>query len=73
MRQVGSGGHQIALGVSNTFLLREDGALIFIGAGPEDESDEVLAILRENDVLPSDLDRILVTHAHQDHAAACGS
>lgn len=68
MQEVCPGLNQIALGVSNTFLLQEDDALILIDAGPEDESDALLSTLREGDLSPSEIDHVLVTHAHQDHA-----
>lgn len=68
MKEICPGLHQIALGVSNTFLLRENETVILVDTGPEDGSDELLATLREDGVAPSEIDHILVTHAHQDHA-----
>lgn len=68
MQEICPGLHQIALGVSNLFLLSDDDTLTLIDTGPEDESEELLSTLQENDVPPSEIDHILVTHAHQDHA-----
>jgi len=68
MKTICSGLHQISLGTAHVFLLCAHGDLVLIDAGPEDMSDDLLSTLRREGVVLSDLDHIVVTHSHQDHA-----
>ena len=68
MKKICPGLHQLSLGVAHAFLLCNHGDLVLIDAGPEDESDDLLSILRTEGVVLSDIDHVVVTHSHQDHA-----
>ena len=68
MKKIRPGLHQLSLGVAHAFLLCHRDDLVLIDAGPEDESDLLLSTLRAEGIVLSDLDHIVVTHSHQDHA-----
>lgn len=59
---------QIRLGSTNVFLLQVQGDVLLIDAGPEDKAPTLFATLQAGGIRPTDIDSILVTHAHQDHA-----
>lgn len=54
----------------NTVLLRGD-RTVLVDPGLHLQNQPVLAALRARDVDPADLDLIVLTHAHLDHAGAC--
>jgi len=68
MKKIRPGLHQLSLGVAHAFLLCHRDDLVLVDAGPADESDVLLSTLRTEGIVPSDIDHIVVTHSHQDHA-----
>src|SRR5512140_1658810 len=55
----------------NTVLLRGEGSIILLDPGLHLQNEPVLRALEARGVAVSDIDRIALTHAHLDHAAAC--
>ncbi len=68
MKKIRAGLHQLTVDVSHAFLLCEGNDLVLVDAGPEDEGAHLLDTLRTEGVVLSDIDHVVVTHAHQDHA-----
>jgi glyoxylase-like metal-dependent hydrolase (beta-lactamase superfamily II) len=60
--------YQVSLGTVNAFLLRDSDHLTVIDAGTPEDAESLLAAVREMGYRPSDVQNILVTHAHYDHA-----
>lgn len=67
MKQITSRLYQISLGSVNAFLL-EDNGLTLIDTGLPDTTDKLLAAIRKGGKNPADINRILLTHWHPDHA-----
>lgn len=68
MKKLRPGLHQLTVGVSHAFLLRQGDELVLIDAGPEDDVSHLLDEVRAAGVGLSAIDHVVVTHAHQDHA-----
>lgn len=73
MTTICPGLHQIPVGVTNVFLLRDGEELTLIDAGPQGKAQELMEGLEQIGVAPSDIENILVTHCHQDHSGALKS
>lgn len=61
--------YSVSLGSVNAFLIDTDG-LTLIDTGTEGSADAILDAIREIGRRPEDLDCILVTHCHADHAGS---
>src|SRR5947209_6283245 len=60
-------------GVIASYLVEEDGERALIETGPTSTLDALVAGLREIDVEPDTISKLLVTHIHLDHAGASGT
>jgi glyoxylase-like metal-dependent hydrolase (beta-lactamase superfamily II) len=64
---VADGVHRLTNGVSNFYLIEENGKLVLVDAGgPKDWSRLTRAVTALGRALP-DLDAVILTHAHSDH------
>lgn len=68
MKKVLSGLQQLTIDVSHVFLLCAKDDLVLIDTGPEADVSHLLDRLRTAGVTLSDIDHVVVTHSHQDHA-----
>jgi glyoxylase-like metal-dependent hydrolase (beta-lactamase superfamily II) len=60
-------------GVIGAYLLEDNGERALIETGPTSTLDAILAGLREIDVAPDSISKLVVTHIHLDHAGASGT
>ena len=65
--QVAEGVHRVSGGVTNFYLLGESGKYTVVDAGTPRDYALLQSSLRELGAQPSDLDAVLITHAHVDH------
>lgn len=65
-KQIVSGLYVIPLGMVNTFLIDADG-LTLIDAGAPGSEAKILQAIQELGKQPTDIQQILITHAHPDH------
>jgi glyoxylase-like metal-dependent hydrolase (beta-lactamase superfamily II) len=65
--QVADGVHRVTGGVTNFYLIEENGKYTVVDAGTPRDWALLQSSLRELGVQPSDLDAVLITHAHADH------
>jgi len=65
--QIADGVHRVSGGVTNFYLVGENGKYTVIDAGAPHDWALLSSSLRELDAQPSDLDAVLITHAHTDH------
>lgn len=56
-----------------SYLLQSAGELALVEIGPTSTLDKLLAGLSATGVDPADIDKLLVTHIHLDHAGAAGT
>lgn len=68
LQELFPGLYQVSLGPVNAFLLRAGGELTIVDTGRPEDTEPLLAAVREMGYRPSDVQNILVTHAHYDHA-----
>lgn len=61
--------YRVSLGVVNAYLL-VDGAVTIIDTGTPGSEDKILRAVRTLGKEPSDVDAIVVTHLHADHAGS---
>ena len=54
--------------VVNTYLVKINKNIILIDTGYQEDYDKFLNKLSENNILPEEIDYIVLTHAHDDHA-----
>ena len=59
--------YQVSLGIVNTFLL-EDNGLTLIDTGVPGTTDKLFAAIRKGGKNPEDINRVILTHWHPDHA-----
>lgn len=59
---------RIVLRWSNVYLVRKPGAAVLVDAGSPSDREALAAALAERGVLPSQIQAVVVTHAHADHA-----
>lgn len=69
MQEVVSGLYRVPLGVVNAYLL-VDGAVTVIDTGTPGSEEKILRAIRTLGKEPSDVDAIIVTHLHADHAGS---
>jgi len=62
--------HQIGLGGVNCFLIEDDDGLILIDIGAEGSAKKIGQAVRKIGRQPADVQHILVTHCHPDHAGS---
>ena len=62
-------GHQIDC---NVYLIKGSDRTVLIDAGSGFETETLVTNLRLYGVEPSDIDQIILTHSHWDHARGCG-
>ena len=67
MKQITNHLYQISLGSVNAFLL-EDNGLTLIDTGLPGAAEKVLTAIRKGGKNPDDINRIILTHWHPDHA-----
>ena len=67
LAQVGDGVHRVSGGVTNFYLIEEAGKFTVVDAGTPRDWALLERSLRELGAQPSDLDAVLLTHAHVDH------
>lgn len=60
----------LRLGISNSYLVRENGNAILFDLGAPEEADNIERKVRDLGVDPADLKAIVISHAHYDHAGA---
>lgn len=65
--QVADGVHRVSGGVTNFYLVGENGKYTVVDAGAPKDWALLQSSLRELGAQPSDLDAVLITHAHVDH------
>lgn len=67
MAQVADGIHRLTNGVANFYLIEESGKLVLVDAGAPKDWSLLGRAVRELGMGLSDLDAVLLTHAHTDH------
>jgi glyoxylase-like metal-dependent hydrolase (beta-lactamase superfamily II) len=67
MTQVAEGIHRLTNGVSNFYLIEEQGGLVLVDAGAPKDWAMLGQAVRELGRDLNDLDAVLLTHAHTDH------
>lgn len=60
-------------GVIASYLIEDGGERALIETGPTSTLEPLLAALREIDVDPNSIDKLLVTHIHLDHSGGAGA
>jgi glyoxylase-like metal-dependent hydrolase (beta-lactamase superfamily II) len=65
--QVSEGVHRVTGGVTNFYLIGENGKYTVVDAGTPRDWALLESSLRELGAKPADLDAVLLTHAHSDH------
>jgi glyoxylase-like metal-dependent hydrolase (beta-lactamase superfamily II) len=60
-------------GVIASYLIEDAGERALIEIGPSSTLDSLLRGLRDSDVDPASISKVLVTHIHLDHAGAAGT
>jgi glyoxylase-like metal-dependent hydrolase (beta-lactamase superfamily II) len=65
--QVAEGIHRVSGGVTNFYLIEEAGKYTVVDAGTPKDWALLESSLRELGAQPTDLDAVLITHAHVDH------
>ena len=65
--QVAEGVHRVTGGVTNFYLVGDNGKYTVVDAGTPKDWALLQNSLRELGAQPSDLDAVLITHAHVDH------
>ncbi|WP_092527600.1 MBL fold metallo-hydrolase [Amycolatopsis arida] len=66
--EIGPRLHRILFGFGQAYLWRDDDSLTLIDTGCAGDGAEVAAALRSLGLRPDDLDRVVLTHFHEDHA-----
>jgi glyoxylase-like metal-dependent hydrolase (beta-lactamase superfamily II) len=70
VEQLTGGLHRLLLGRFQAYLWREKDGVTLIDTGPADSGGELASALDELGLAPSDIDRIVLTHFHDDHVGA---
>ncbi|RPE05856.1 MBL fold metallo-hydrolase [Chitinophaga lutea] len=69
IRRITANVYELPLGMVNAFIV-EDDALTLIDTGAPGSTGKILAAVREIGRAPEDIQHILLTHAHPDHAGS---
>ncbi|MBF0358436.1 MAG: MBL fold metallo-hydrolase [Magnetococcales bacterium] len=64
--------HYIRPQMTAAYLLVENGRAVFIETGPLLAAAKLLQALKRADLTPGDVDAVIVTHVHLDHAGGAG-
>jgi glyoxylase-like metal-dependent hydrolase (beta-lactamase superfamily II) len=62
--------YRLLLGRFQAYLWRDDTGVTLVDTGAADTGGQIAAALDELGLAPSDLDRVVLTHFHDDHAGA---
>ncbi|HEY4645146.1 MAG TPA: MBL fold metallo-hydrolase, partial [Steroidobacteraceae bacterium] len=59
-------------GLDASHLITQDGRAAFVDTGPSSGVPQLLAALDRLDIAPEQVDYVLLTHVHLDHAGGAG-
>jgi len=59
--------HRLSLGLSNCYLIRQEGLILVDGGLPPNRGKSFIKQLKQLYIEPKDISLILLTHAHYDH------
>jgi glyoxylase-like metal-dependent hydrolase (beta-lactamase superfamily II) len=62
--------YRVLLGPFQAYLWRDDAAATLIDSGPAGSGPAIAGALREIGLAPSDVERLVLTHFHDDHAGS---
>lgn len=65
--------HRLRMGFVNAWLVKTASCHILIDTGKPRNAPKLLSLLQAQDISPSDIALIVVTHAHYDHVGAVGA
>lgn len=68
MKQITNKIYQISLGTVNVFIIDDDGDLTLIDTGMPGSTEKIFAAIKKAGKQPEDIKRLILTHAHTDHA-----
>lgn len=66
-RQIAPGCFEISLGSVNVFLLKSENGWALIDTGFPNSADQILKAIQQLGIQATDIQHIIVTHAHPDH------
>jgi glyoxylase-like metal-dependent hydrolase (beta-lactamase superfamily II) len=69
MKRISSNIYQISLGWVNVFVIEDDG-LTLIDTGTKGSLEKIFSAIKKGGKNPYDIKRIILTHAHPDHAGS---
>jgi glyoxylase-like metal-dependent hydrolase (beta-lactamase superfamily II) len=69
MKRISSNIYQISLGWVNVFVIEDDG-LTLIDTGTKGSAGKIFSAIKNGGKNPYDIKRIILTHAHPDHAGS---
>jgi glyoxylase-like metal-dependent hydrolase (beta-lactamase superfamily II) len=69
MKRISNNIYQISLGWVNVFVI-EDNGLTLIDTGPKGSAGKIFSAIENGGKSPYDIKRIILTHAHPDHAGS---
>jgi glyoxylase-like metal-dependent hydrolase (beta-lactamase superfamily II) len=72
MQQISRHLYQISLGMVNAFIIEDDG-LTLIDTGLQNSQEKIFTAIRNGGRNPNDIKRIILTHAHSDHAGSAAA
>lgn len=61
---------RVAMGKSNSYLIKGQDACILVDAGMPGKTEKLIKVLNEYDVKLNDIKLIIVTHVHNDHVGS---
>lgn len=69
MRQISPSVYQIKLGITNAYLIEDEG-LTLVDTGYKGSTDKIFRIIKKAGKDPKDIKQIILTHLHLDHAGS---
>ena len=69
MKRISNNIYQISLGWVNVFIINDDG-LTLVGTGNAGSTGKIFSAIKNGGMDPFDIKRIILTHAHPDHAGS---
>ncbi len=60
-------------GIIASFLLKGEGSAAIVETGPTTCLENLMQGLKDRGVAPDDVEKVLLTHVHPDHAGASGN